>query len=117
VKRLCFARFTSALALEERSRLRRDLDLHFGALDEEGALELATATGFDLGLEAGAGEDACAGLLAAAWGADAAGLDAGAGAGLLDAAPDGFHAAGPGMGKVCGSSLFTSNLANAPLGS
>jgi len=116
VKRLCFARFTSALALEERSRLRRDLDLHFGALDEEGELELET--GLALGLEAGAGEETCAGLVAAL-GADAAGLDAGAGAeaGLLDAAPDGFHAAGPGMGKVCGSSLFTSNLANAPLGS
>jgi len=116
VKRLCFARFTSALALEERSRLRRDLDLHFGALDEAGELELET--GLDLGLETGAGDEACAGL-AAAMGADAAGLDAGAGAeaGLLDAAPDGFHAAGPGMGKVCGSSLFTSNLANAPLGS
>jgi len=114
VKRLCFARFTSALALEERSRLRRDLDLHFGALDEAGELELET--GLALGLEAGAGAETCAGL-AAATGADAAGLDAGAGAGLLDAAPDGFHAAGPGMGKVCGSSLFTSNLANAPLGS
>lgn len=114
MKRLCFERFTSPLALEVSPRLRRDL--HFGAVDE-GELEL--------GLEAAtAGEEDCAGLTAAL-GADDAGLDAGAaaeagaGAGveLLDAAPDGFHGAGPGMGKVCGSSLFTSNLAKAPLGS
>lgn len=88
------------------------LDLHFGAVDGEPGLEL--------GLEAaGAGEEALAGELAA-FGAEDAGLDAGGGGGaeagaeLFAAAPEGFQGAGPGMGKLCGSSLFTSNLAKAP---